>query len=42
MSRALSQGEMRSVMQTMRRELLYICSPTTGKEAPDLIVMQQV
>lgn len=41
MSRALSQGDMRSVMQNMRRELLYISSTSTSREAPDLIVMQQ-
>lgn len=41
MSRALSQGDMRSVMQNMRRELLYIRSTSTSREAPDLIVMQQ-
>lgn len=42
MSRALSQGDTRSVMQHMRREFLHISSPSNSKEAPGLIVMQQV
>lgn len=40
MSRALSGGDMRSVMQNMRMELLYISSPSTNREAPDVIVKQ--
>lgn len=40
MSRALSWGDMRSVMQNMRMELLYISSPSTSREAPDLTVQQ--